>query len=238
MGDGMPRLNEYEQLIGDPIADTGPWPLPTGVSMVGRTCDLHRTTSAHVDGLFAAYGTALDARDWTYMPTGPGNNYEEFKDWLHTTCLGNDPLFYTIFDKEGAAIGLASYLRAKPEAGSIEVGWIAMSPLLKKTTMSTEAMYLMMCHVFDDLGYRRYEWKCDSLNAPSRACAERLGFTFEGIFRHCTHYKGRNRDTAWYSMLRTEWDAQKYRLEHYLSPTNFTPEGQQIQRLLRQGKDF
>jgi RimJ/RimL family protein N-acetyltransferase len=116
--------------------------------------------------------------------------------WFLSTCLGDDILFYTVFDRDAQAIGIACYLRINPSVGSIEVGWISMSQLMKRTVMSTEAMYLMMQHIFDDLGYRRYEWKCDSLNAPSRVTAQRLGFQFEGIFRNCTHYKGHNQDTA------------------------------------------
>ena len=131
----------------------------------------------------------------------------------------------------GRAEGFASFLRIEPTVGVIEVGYIAMSPLLQKTRVATEAMYLMMAHVFDDLGYRRYEWKCDNANAKSRGAAARLGFTFEGVFRQCTIYKGRNRDTAWFSILDSEWPALKAAYQEWLDPDNFDGDGQQKKAL-------
>ena len=122
-------------------------------------------------------------------------------------------------------------MRMDPTNGVIEVGFVTFSPLLKRTPISTEAQYLLMAHVFDELGYRRYEWKCDSLNAPSRAAAERLGFKFEGIFRQATVYKGRNRDTAWFSILDTEWPAQKQAFQAWLAAENFDEQGQQRKSL-------
>ena len=166
------------------------------------------------------------------MPTSPTRAFAEFEAWFLSTCLGDDFLFYTVFDRDARAIGIACYLRINPSVGSIEVGWISMSPLMQRTVMSTEAMYLMMRHVFDDLSYRRYEWKCDSLNAQSRVTAQRLGFQFEGIFRNCTHYKGRNRDTAWFAIIDSDWPALEARFTAYLDPTNFNAQDQQIRRLL------
>ena len=165
------------------------------------------------------------------MPTSPTIDFTDFEAWFLETCLGKDILFYTVFDLRDIPIGLASYLRITPEVGSIEVGWISMSPLIQRTIMSTEAMYLMMAHLFDDLGYRRYEWKCDALNGPSRASALRLGFEYEGTFRRCAHYKGRNRDRAWFAIIDPDWVALKARFKAYLDPSNFNTIGQQIKSL-------
>jgi RimJ/RimL family protein N-acetyltransferase len=151
---------------------------------------------------------------------------------MEQTCRGDDPLFHAILDGgTGRAVGVASYLRIDPPVGVIEVGHINYSPALQGTTAATEAMYLMMRRVFDELGYRRYEWKCDALNAPSRAAAERLGFVFEGIFRQATIYKGRNRDTAWYSIVDGEWPRLRDAFERWLDPANFDAQGRQRQRL-------
>lgn len=144
----------------------------------------------------------------------------------------DDPLFYAILDKKTEkAVGLASYLRIQPKVGVLEVGHIHYSPLLQKTPLATEAMFLLMRRAFDELGYRRYEWKCDALNAGSRKAALRLGFTFEGIFRQASVYKGRSRDTAWYSVIDREWPALKEAHEAWLSPENFDAQGRQLARL-------
>ncbi len=144
----------------------------------------------------------------------------------------DDPLFHTIVDlATGKAVGVATFMRIDRAHGVIEVGNINYSPLLQRTPAATEAMFLMMRRVFDELGYRRYEWKCDSLNAPSRAAALRLGFQFEGIFRQAVVYKGRNRDTAWFSMIDSEWPALKRAYEQWLAPENFDAEGRQPRKL-------
>ncbi len=141
--------------------------------------------------------------------------------------MGNDPLFFTIMDCAGnKPLGLASYLRIDPRSGSIEVGHLAYSPLLQRTAAATEAMYLMMSRAFE-LGYRRYEWKCDALNAPSRSAAQRLGFTFEGIFRQATVVKGRSRDTAWFAIIDQDWPAIREAFIRWLSPANFDAAGRQ-----------
>jgi RimJ/RimL family protein N-acetyltransferase len=147
---------------------------------------------------------------------------------MAANCLGDDPLFHTIVDLEsGKAIGVASYLRIEPRIGVIETGHIHYSPLLQRQPAATEAMFLMMRRVFAELGYRRYEWKCDALNAPSRRAALRLGFRFEGIFRQATLYKGRNRDTAWYSIIDQEWPALSDAYRLWLDPENFDARGVQ-----------
>ncbi len=144
----------------------------------------------------------------------------------------DDPLFHAIVDsKSGSAVGVAAYMRIDAANGVIEVGHLNFSPRLQATTAATEAMYLMMRRAFDELGYRRYEWKCDSLNEASRRAASRLGFRFEGVFRQAVVYKGRNRDTAWYSVLDSEWPALKAGFERWLSPDNFDENGCQRRKL-------
>ena len=145
---------------------------------------------------------------------------------------GADPLFHAIIDNQsGKAVGVAAFLRIDPANGVMEVGHINYSPRLQRTVMATEAMALMMRRVFDELGYRRYEWKCDSLNAPSRAAAKRLGFGYEGTFRQAIVYKGRNRDSAWFSITDREWPILRTEYDRWLAPDNFDAEGRQRSRL-------
>jgi RimJ/RimL family protein N-acetyltransferase len=150
---------------------------------------------------------------------------------MTSSCLSDDPLFHAIIDgATGKAIGVASFMRIDLKNGAIEVGNINYSPLLQRTRAATEAMYLMMKRAFA-LGYRRYEWKCDSLNASSRAAAQRLGFSYEGVFRQAVVYKGRNRDTAWYAMIESEWPALDQAFTRWLDPDNFDEQGRQRLRL-------
>jgi RimJ/RimL family protein N-acetyltransferase len=182
----------------------------------------------HASELHEANAADRDGRMWTYMAYGPFASLAEYRRWLEASCLGEDPMFHAIRDtRTGRAAGVASYLRIDPPVGVIEVGHIALSPGLQQTAAATEAMYLMMARVFDELGYRRYEWKCDALNAPSRRSALRLGFTFEGIFRQATLYKGRNRDTAWYAIVDKDWPALKRAFQRWLDPQNFDADGRQ-----------
>ena len=202
---------------------------PKGMGMKGRLCRLEPLDRyGHSEDLFKAYALDFDNRNWTYLPYGPFPTLTEFQSWIGDHCLGSDPCFYTVIDQQtGKAVGLASYLRIKPATGVIEVGHIHFSPLMQGSAISTEAMYLMMKLVFEDLGYRRYEWKCDALNTPSCKAAKRLGFEFEGIFRQATIYKQRNRDTAWYAVLDREWPVIKQAFETWLRHDNFDPEGKQ-----------
>ena len=168
---------------------------------------------------------------WTYLLYGPFDTLERHRAWMEETCRGSDPLFYAIIDPVAdKAVGLAAYLRIEPRSGSIEVGHLSYSPLLQRTPAATEAMYLLMENAFR-LGYRRYEWKCDALNAPSRAAALRLGLSFEGIFRQATVYKGRSRDTAWFAAIDKEWPALKEAFQRWLDPANFDAQGRQRTRL-------
>ena len=171
--------------------------------------------------LHAANQLDREGRNWTYLPYGPYVRLEDYRHWLERAAASDDPFCSTPSSstQSGRAVGVASYMRIDPAAGVIEVGGINYSPALQRTPAATEAMHLMMCRVFDELGYRRYEWKCDLLNAPSRAAAQRLGFQYEGMFRQATVYKARNRDTCWFSILDSEWLALKASFERWLDPT-------------------
>ena len=182
--------------------------------------------------LHAAYLVDKEGRNWTYLPHGPYARFEDYLGYLERAAASDDPLIHCVIERSnGRAAGVASYMRIDAAAGVIEVGGINYSPLLQRTPAATEAMYLMMRRVFDELGYRRYEWKCDALNAPSRAAALRLGFQYEGMFRQATVYKGRNRDTCWFSILDREWPALKEAFERWLDPGNFDAAGRQHQSL-------
>ena len=184
----------------------------------------------HAGQLFAAQSSAPEL--WAYLPYGPFESETAFRVWLTERAASSDPLFYAIIERmSGRALGMASFLRVEQGHGVIEVGHIWYSPALQRTRLATDAMYVMARHVFDDLGYRRYEWKCNALNEPSRRAAVRLGFTFEGVFRQHMVIKGENRDTAWYSMLDGEWPAAKAAFEAWLRPENFDAEGRQLRSL-------
>jgi RimJ/RimL family protein N-acetyltransferase len=175
---------------------------------------------------------APDARDWTYLAAERPETLPLFEEYLARLAKSEDPLHYTIVDTETAKpVGTAALMRIDPVHGVIEVGSIAYSPRLKRTRAGTEAMYLLMRLVFDHLGYRRYEWKCDSLNGPSRAAAQRYGFTFEGVFRSAIVYKGRSRDTAWYSIIAEEWPRIRSAFDAWLDPKNFDEQGRQRRAL-------
>jgi RimJ/RimL family protein N-acetyltransferase len=200
--------------------------------MAGRCCRVEPLDPArHAADLYAANSLDTGGRNWTYLFYGPFVTYESYLEWMNSNCRGDDPLFHAIISNEtGKAVGVASYLRIDPKMGCIEVGHINYSPPLQRTVAATEAMYLLMKRVFE-LGYRRYEWKCDSLNAASRAAAQRLGFSYEGIFRQAIVYKGRNRDTAWFAAIDSEWPALEEAFQRWLDPSNFDSEGRQRTRL-------
>ncbi|PWL37248.1 MAG: GNAT family N-acetyltransferase [Marivita sp. XM-24bin2] len=194
--------------------------------MVGRYCSVVPLSADHADDLYTAFRADLDDRIWTYLPNGPYHDPAQFRAWLSEAIQKDDPLMHAIV-VDGRAVGHASYLRIAPASACIEVGFINLSPALQKTRAATEFQFLMMRRAFDELGYRRYEWKCDALNAPSRRAAERLGFTYEGTFRQATHYKGRNRDTAWFSIIDSDWPDLKARFTRWLDPANFDARGRQ-----------
>jgi RimJ/RimL family protein N-acetyltransferase len=225
--------NTLGQPIGFPLPGWTARPRPPRSAMAGRTCRVEPIDPAtHAEQLHRANQADREGRIWTYLAYGPFGSLDDYRRWMESTCLGDDPLFHAVVDAaSGQAVGVASYLRIDPPVGVIEVGHINYAPALQRSVASTEAMFLMMRRAFDELGYRRYEWKCDALNAPSRAAAERLGFMFEGIFRQATIYKGRNRDTAWYSITDQEWPRLKTAFEAWLDPVNFDAQGGQRQRL-------
>jgi len=169
---------------------------------------------------------------WEYLPYGPFKSYGSFKKWLKSFCLNKDPFFYAIYSKRHRQYcGMASYLRITPEHGSIEVGHINYSPILQNTVEGTEVMYLMMKNAFEVLGNRRYEWKCNNLNSASKNAAKRLGFKFEGVFRQMFIFKGRNRDSAWFSIIDKEWKKHKKKYLSFLKQSNFDNKLNQKKRL-------
>jgi len=226
-----PVNNEFGQPIGRGVPDWTAPPYPGREVLVGRHCVCEPLDERHACSLYDAFSLDVDDRNWTYLPYGPFASRGDYRDWVEQYSDRIDPQMFAIIDGPSQKpLGVAGYLRIFPDSGSIEVGHLRFSKLLQHTTAATEAMYLMMRLAFD-LGYRRYEWKCDALNAPSRAAALRLGFTYEGIFRNATVYKGRSRDTAWYSIIDTEWPAIDSAFRAWLHPSNFDEEGKQLTRL-------
>ena len=200
--------------------------------MAGRTCRVEPLdVDHHASDLFAADSLDRDGVSWAYLPYGPFQTPGAYIEWMTAAVSKDDPFFHAIIDRAtNAPVGVASYLRIDPAAGSIEVGHIHYSPKLQRTVAATEAMYLMMKRAFE-LGYRRYEWKCHALNAASRAAAQRLGFSYEGVFRQARVDKGRNRDTAWYACIDKEWSALDRAFRAWLDPSNFDANGRQRVRL-------
>jgi len=186
----------------------------------------------HAAELFDANSEDREGVAWTYYNFGPFTTLPEYRAWLDTACGNRDRFYHAIRDNaQGQAVGVAVYQNCVPAMGTIEIGGLVFSPRLQRRPAATEAMYLLMRRVFDELGYRRYEWKCDALNAPSRAAAQRLGFRYEGLFRQATVYKGRSRDTAWFSIIDREWPALRAAFEQWLDPANFDIDGRQRQSL-------
>jgi RimJ/RimL family protein N-acetyltransferase len=228
----MKNINQFNQEIGAPVHDWQPAKMPNSKNIVGRYCILEPLNKdKHGTKLFEILH-ANSGKSWTYLPYGPFLDLKQFEDWMHQSLEEKDSFFYAILDKKtNEPIGICAYLKINSEHGSIEVGHLNFSHLLQKTALATEAMYLMMKQVFDDLGYRRYEWKCHSMNKPSWQAAERLGFKFEGIFRNHFIIKGHSRDTAWFSIIDDEWPLLKDKLERWLDPINFDEQGKQIKKL-------
>lgn len=225
-------INTYGQPIGEAVPDWSRRSMPQHDVLLGRYCRLEPISLRHVPSLFAAYHQLEDDRDWTYLPVERPQSLSEFQHYVAAMQSFSDPQHYAIVDLQSEeALGTIALMRISPDTGVIEVGYVIYSPLLKHTAIATEAQFLLMQYVFDTLGYRRYEWKCDSLNTPSRAAAARLGFSFEGIFRQALVYKGRNRDTAWFSIINSEWSKLKQAYLRWLAADNFDAQGQQIKRL-------
>ena len=223
-----PDLTPLGLPVGHPLTGWQAPPVPPRTTMDGRYCRLEALSAArHGADLHAANSLDRDGRNWTYLSVGPFESEAAYSEWLAKVAPGSDPMFHAIVDTaNGKAVGVASYMRIDAPNGVIEVGHLNYSPLLQRKPAATEAMYLMMKRVFD-LGYRRYEWKCHSMNAPSRAAAQRLGFSYEGTFRQAAVHKGRNRDTAWFSIIDQEWPALRAAFERWLAPENFGADGRQ-----------
>jgi RimJ/RimL family protein N-acetyltransferase len=228
----QPTRNHLGQLIGFPLPHWVPPPAPPRTARVGSYCRLEPLDpDRHAAGLFEADAADPEGSSYTYLASGPFQDLATYRAWLEGQCRSDDPLFFTVVDAaDGRPAGLVSYLRIAPAHGSIEVGHIHYAPRLCRTRAATEAMYLMMQGAFE-AGYRRYEWKCDALNQASRAAAQRLGLSFEGIFRQATVYKGRNRDTAWFAAIDAEWPALRDAFLTWLDPGNFDGAGRQRIRL-------
>lgn len=231
-----------ERDLGDVVDD---WIVPIAPGpdrMEGQSVQLERLDpDSHAADLFAAFSG--DSSLWDYLFSGPFTSASAFHRWLRDNTAKPDMVFYVARDTcSGMCTGMASYLRIAPDAGSIEVGNICFGPALQRTKAATEAMYLMMQWVFE-AGYRRYEWKCNALNMPSRRAAQRLGFSYEGIFRQALIAKGRNRDTAWFAIIDKEWPALREAYQAWLSPSNFATNGKQresladLTRLVRAASD-
>ena len=226
------RENELGQPIGPEVPGWTPRPQPPRAVMHGRYCRAEPLDPArHAAELHEANSLDRDGRMWTYLFSGPFASLDDYRAWLEAKRGSEDPLFFAFVDSAiGRAVGLGSYLRIDASSGTVELGHLQFSPRMQRTAVATEAMYLMMKTAFD-LGYRRYEWKCDALNAGSRRAAVRLGFRYEGVFRQAIVYKGRSRDTAWYSVIDKEWPALEAAFRAWLDPANFDPAGHQRRSL-------
>jgi RimJ/RimL family protein N-acetyltransferase len=231
----MTRQNEHGQPVGVPLSHWGAPAFPAGEEIAGRTVTLvPLDPESHTTDLYSVFATAPESL-WTYMTFGPFPSADALKETLSAMTALDDWLPFAIV-VDDRPLGFASYLRIQPADGVIEIGAITMSPPLQRSTPATEAIFLMIDNAFS-LGYRRIEWKCDDLNEPSRRSAIRFGFTYEGTFRQATHYKGRNRDTAWYSIIEAEWPRLRETFLRWLDPENFDAEGRQRRGLgeIREG---
>lgn len=202
---------------------------PRGV-IGGRYVTLEPLRRAHAADLFAAFAEDATGEMWRYLPAGPHATLAGYEAWLDAARLGWDPLHYAVRMQDGRLGGTLSLMRIDPRAGSIETGWLTFSPRLQRRREATEAVYRLMEWSFE-AGYRRFEWKCNAANLPSRRAAQRFGFSFEGVFRQAGVVKGANRDTAWYAAIDREWPALKAAYETWLEPSNFDADGQQRQSL-------
>ncbi|HFI0267764.1 TPA: GNAT family N-acetyltransferase [Streptococcus suis] len=225
-------INSFGQEIGMPLPYYTCGERPSLETIQGHTVRLEKLSLHHADDLYQFYGPNAKKSDWTYLPIEPLADRDSFQAYFQKMMASFDPYYLAIVDKAtNQAIGSFALMRIDPTNRVIEVGWVLFSPQLQRTRQATEAHYLLMNYVFEELGYRRYEWKCDSLNQASQAAAKRLGFTYEGTFRQALVYKGRNRDTAWFSLLDHEWPDRKLALENWLKDSNFDELGQQKQSL-------
>lgn len=235
----MKVFNDCNQELGISIKDWQTRPWPEKVTVKGEYCRLEPLDSdKHALELFEAYKKSENDGIWTYISIGPFTEFKSYRDFLSDLADSANEVHYAIVSNTtGRAVGTFCLMRIDRENGVVEVGFVVFSPELQKTTMATEAHYLLMKHVFDVLKYRRFEWKCNSLNVPSRRAAIRLGFQYEGTFRQVAVSKGRNRDTQWFSVIDKEWEICRKAFELWLNQENFT-EGKQKQGLVNIRKTF
>jgi RimJ/RimL family protein N-acetyltransferase len=231
----VPELNASGQYVGDVVPGWETKPAPEPVTLAGRYVRVVPLSSVHYADLFAAVCGPDDDGLWTYRPVAKPTSLADL--WMHLAGLVDSPVDLTFalvpLDRESAnrAHGIASYMRVDPRTGQVEVAGILLGRTLQRTRAATEAIQLLMRHAFDDLGYRRFEWKCDSLNEPSRRAARRLGFVYEGRFRNHMVTQGRNRDTDWFSVTAEEWPHVSAAHQAWLDPGNFDEAGRQRARL-------
>lgn len=227
------KLNEFNQLIGEEIISWNKREFPSKGEHVGKYTILEKLSKSHTKKLFEAFQYNSDSSNWTYLVHDPIDDLDTFDKFIEDRMNDRSRFYYVIIDKKSNnPLGLFSLMRVNQIDGVIEVGDINFSNQLKKTRIATEAHYLLAKYVFDELQYRRYEWKCDALNVPSKKAAERLGFKYEGTFRKAMIYKNRLRDTSWYSMLIEEWENHKQVMQEWLNEENFDSKENQIKRLL------
>jgi len=228
-------MNEHTQrAVGDIVENKPPGLAPDLRPLYGRWTRLEPVSAdKHALDLYGSFKDSdPEGRIWTYLGYGPFANFTTFRAWLIEREMARDPWFYAYVRRDtGKAAGMGAFMRLDAANGVIEIGHIWLAPGLQKTREATDAIFLMMRHAFDELGVRRLEWKCDHLNAPSRAAAKRFGFTFEGIFRQHFIVKGRNRDTAWFSIIDTEWPAIRQAFQAWLKDENFETDGRQKRKL-------
>lgn len=227
--------NIFDQTLGTPVPNWQSAKRPSTSILQGSYCKLEPFSfSKHTHLLFDALCTHNEDASWTYLPYGPFASFKDFEDWLRSNACGSDPFFYAIIDSQtNTRVGLISYMRINPDHGVIEIAHVHFSDSLKKSRAGTEAVYLMLKEAFDKLGYRRCEWKCNSLNAKSKASALRFGFSYEGCFRQDRIFKGYNRHTDWFSIIDREWSSIRTRLDGWLNPLNFDEDGRQKKSLER-----
>jgi RimJ/RimL family protein N-acetyltransferase len=223
----VPEANEYGQPVGDVVPDWSPRARPDAVTLEGRYVVVEPLAVSHAVALLASLCGPDDPPLWTYRSTEPPADLEEMTGFIARTLATPDLLTFALCPAGRPAEGIASYTRLDPATGQVEVAGVLFARTMQRTRAATEAIHLLMRHAFDDLGYRRFEWKCDSLNEPSRRAAVRLGFRYEGRFRHHMVTKGRNRDTDWFSVTDTEWPAVRAAHEEWLDPANFDADGRQ-----------
>ena len=220
--------NEFGQALGQDLPSFSAGSLPEIEVLSGQTVRIEKLALRHEADLYPIYGPDAPRQNWTYMPIEPFQNREDFHCFFEKMVQSSDPYYLAIVDQaSNRAVGTFALMRIDAANRVLEMGWVVYSSELQRSRQATEAQYLVMKYVFEGLNYRRYEWKCDSLNRPSANAAMRLGFTYEGRFRNHAIYKGRSRDTDWFSIIDSEWPALKKRFENWLAPENFDEKGQQ-----------